>query len=112
VWRGQQMVGILLPPSIPGALVNFAALLMGKTPVNLNYTASDEILAACARECGLRTVITSRAFLERVRVHPPVSAVMLEDLAQNPGKAERLLAALMSWLFLFGFWKRRLVPYE
>ena len=92
------MVGILLPPSIPGALVNFAALLMGKTPVNLNYTASDEILVACARECRLQTVITSKAFLERVRVHPPVSAVTLEDLAQNPRTVERLQALLMSWL--------------
>src|SRR3989454_559209 len=27
VWQGQTMVGILLPPSVPGALVNFAALL-------------------------------------------------------------------------------------
>ena len=40
----------------------------------------------------------SKAFLERVRVHPPVSAVMMEDLAQNPRAAERLQAALMSWL--------------
>ena len=41
VWAGQEMVGMLLPPSVPGALVNFAALLMGKVPVNLNYTVSD-----------------------------------------------------------------------
>ena len=38
VWEGQEMVGILLPPSVPGALVNFAAMLAGKIPVNLNYT--------------------------------------------------------------------------
>jgi acyl-[acyl-carrier-protein]-phospholipid O-acyltransferase/long-chain-fatty-acid--[acyl-carrier-protein] ligase len=99
VWRGQQMVGILLPPSIPGALVNHAALLMGKVPVNLNYTASNEILASCAKQCGLETVITSRAFLERVHVEPPARAVMLEDLAQKPGFAERLAAGLMAWLF-------------
>jgi len=37
-WQGQEMVGILLPPSVPGALVNYAAMLMGKVPVNLNYT--------------------------------------------------------------------------
>ena len=37
-WEGQEMVGILLPPSVPGALVNFAAMLSGKIPVNLNYT--------------------------------------------------------------------------
>src|SRR5205085_4306568 len=37
-WAGQSMVGILLPPSVPAALVNLAALLLGKVPVNLNYT--------------------------------------------------------------------------
>jgi acyl-[acyl-carrier-protein]-phospholipid O-acyltransferase / long-chain-fatty-acid--[acyl-carrier-protein] ligase len=42
VWQGQNRVGILLPPSVPGALVNLAALLLGKVPVNLNYTASKE----------------------------------------------------------------------
>jgi acyl-[acyl-carrier-protein]-phospholipid O-acyltransferase/long-chain-fatty-acid--[acyl-carrier-protein] ligase len=29
-WAGQDMVGILLPPSLAGALVNFAALICGK----------------------------------------------------------------------------------
>ena len=61
VWANQRMVGILLPPSVPGALVNLAALLLGKVPVNLNYTASDEVLAACAAQCGLQTVVTSPA---------------------------------------------------
>ena len=98
VWRGQQMVGILLPSSIPGALVNMAALLMGKVPVNLNYTASNEVLASCAKQCGLQTVITSKAFLERVHVEPPAPATMLEDLAENPRLPERLLAFLISWL--------------
>ena len=32
LWEGQEMVGILLPPSVPGALVNYAAVLAGKTP--------------------------------------------------------------------------------
>ena len=98
VWRDQQMVGILLPPSVPGALVNLAALLMGKVPVNLNYTASNELLASCARQCELKTVITSRAFLERVHIEPPARAIMLEDLAEKPRLLERLSAALVSWL--------------
>ena len=65
------MVGILLPPSIPGALVNWAALLLGKVPINLNYTTSNETLASCARQCDLKTVVTSRAFLEKVPMQPP-----------------------------------------
>ena len=51
-WAGQDMVGILLPPSLAGALVNFAALLCGKIPVNLNYTLSSEGIASCARQCS------------------------------------------------------------
>jgi acyl-[acyl-carrier-protein]-phospholipid O-acyltransferase / long-chain-fatty-acid--[acyl-carrier-protein] ligase len=98
VWRDQRMVGILLPPTVPGALVNLAALLMGKVPVNLNYTASNEVLASCAKQCDLQTVITSKAFLERVHVEPPPArAVMLEDLAEKPRLLERLAAALISW---------------
>jgi acyl-[acyl-carrier-protein]-phospholipid O-acyltransferase / long-chain-fatty-acid--[acyl-carrier-protein] ligase len=97
IWRDQKMVGILLPPSVPGALVNLAALLMGKVPVNLNYTASNEVLASCAQQCELKTVITSKAFLERVHIQPPTQAIMLEDLAENPRFTERLAAALISW---------------
>jgi acyl-[acyl-carrier-protein]-phospholipid O-acyltransferase/long-chain-fatty-acid--[acyl-carrier-protein] ligase len=97
-WQGQEMVGILLPPSIPGALVNFAAMLMGKVPVNLNYTASNETLESCAKQCNLRTVITVRAFLERVHVQPPAETVFLEDFAQKPRFSERLGAALAFFL--------------
>jgi len=102
VWGNQEMVGILLPPSVPGALVNLAALLMGKVPVNLNYTASNEVLASCAKQCELETVITSRAFLERVHLEPPAQAIMLEDLAEKPGFFERVTAALISWLLPVG----------
>jgi acyl-[acyl-carrier-protein]-phospholipid O-acyltransferase / long-chain-fatty-acid--[acyl-carrier-protein] ligase len=93
-WRGQEMVGILLPPSIPGALVNLAAMLMGKVPVNLNYTAPNEALASCAQQCNLKTIISARAFLERVHAQPPTEPLFLEDLAKNPKFSERLAAAL------------------
>lgn len=98
VWEGQRMVGILLPPSIPGALVNFAAVLCGRVPVNLNYTASAEILASCAQQCELRTVITSRAFLERVKLEVPAEAIYLEDLAAQPRATAKIGALLASWL--------------
>jgi len=99
VWQAQQSVGILLPPSVPAALVNFAALFAGKVPVNLNYTASREIIASCARQCALQTVVTSRAFLERVPLQVPGKMILLEELAANPSVTEKLLALLMSAVF-------------
>ena len=97
-WRDQQTVGIMLPPTVSGALVNLAALMMGKIPVNLNYTASGEVLKSCAEQCGLKTVITSQAFLDRVRVQPPGEIVLLEKIAEAPRAGEKIAAALAALL--------------
>ncbi len=92
------MVGILMPPSVAGALVNYAALLMGKVPVNLNYTANDEVIASCARQCGLQTVVTSREFLDKLKITVPGKTILLEELAEKPRPSEKLVAVLMTWL--------------
>jgi acyl-[acyl-carrier-protein]-phospholipid O-acyltransferase/long-chain-fatty-acid--[acyl-carrier-protein] ligase len=99
LWKDQRMVGILLPPSGPATLVNFAAVLCGKVPVNLNYTASDEIIASCARQCEIQTVVTSRAFLERVKIEVPGKAIFVEDLAAKPRFTEKIAAFAMAWLY-------------
>jgi acyl-[acyl-carrier-protein]-phospholipid O-acyltransferase / long-chain-fatty-acid--[acyl-carrier-protein] ligase len=104
-WAGQEMVGILLPPSVPGALVNFAATLSGKVPVNLNYTSSDEALASCAAQCNLQTVITTKLLLEKIPLKAPGKTVLLEEAAANPGLGERI-AALAFWFFP-GSWLER-----
>src|SRR5713226_7816639 len=97
-WHGQEMVGILLPPSVPGALVNYAAMLLGKVPVNLNYTVSNETLASCAQQCSLRTIITARVFLEKVKIQPPGETIFIEDVAKDEGFDERAAAALAASL--------------
>jgi acyl-[acyl-carrier-protein]-phospholipid O-acyltransferase/long-chain-fatty-acid--[acyl-carrier-protein] ligase len=99
LWKDQKMVGVLLPPSIPGALVNWAALLLGKVPINLNYTSSRESMASCASQCGLKTVVTSRLFLEKVKLEPPGELIYAEDLAENPRLSEKLAAVLAAKLF-------------
>src|SRR5215470_10759635 len=97
-WQGQEMVGVLLPPSVPGALLNFAAMLMGKVPVNLNYTVSNETLASCAQQCNLKTIVTARVFLEKVKIQPPGQVIFIEDAAKDPSFGERLLATLAACL--------------
>src|SRR5258708_39854592 len=97
-WHGQEMVGILLPPSVPGALVNYAAMLMGKVPVNLNYTVSNETLASCAQQCNLKTVVTARAFLEKVKIQSPGEILFIEDVPKDAGFGERIFAPLPATL--------------
>jgi acyl-[acyl-carrier-protein]-phospholipid O-acyltransferase/long-chain-fatty-acid--[acyl-carrier-protein] ligase len=106
IWAGQKMVGLLLPPSAPGVCANFAALLLGKVPVNLNYTLSGESIASCLRQCEIKTVVTSKAFLEKVKLKVPCDLVFLEELAAHPGTVEKLIAFFMAW-FLPVSWLER-----
>jgi acyl-[acyl-carrier-protein]-phospholipid O-acyltransferase/long-chain-fatty-acid--[acyl-carrier-protein] ligase len=97
-WEGQDMVGLLLPGSVAASLVNFAAMLMGKVPVNLNYKAPSESMASAARQCGITTVVTSKAFLERFPdLKVPGAPIWMEDLAARPNTCEKLTAGLIAW---------------
>ena len=103
----QEHVGLLLPPSVGGALSNFALLLMGKVPVHLNYTLSEEAIASCIAQCGIKTVISSSTFLERMKFKVPVPVLKLEELIQDAGW-DRFMAAL-SAVFLPARWLERSV---
>jgi acyl-[acyl-carrier-protein]-phospholipid O-acyltransferase/long-chain-fatty-acid--[acyl-carrier-protein] ligase len=97
-WEGQEMIGILLPPSLPGALVNYAAMLAGKIPVNLNYTLSDEALASCAAQCNIQTVITTKPLLDKIPLKVPGKTILIEEAAARSGFGERLTALLLWFL--------------
>ncbi|MGN6555723.1 MAG: acyl-[ACP]--phospholipid O-acyltransferase [Verrucomicrobiota bacterium] len=98
IWAGQKMIGILLPPSVPGALVNYAALLLGKVPVNLNYTVSEETLGSCIRQCEIKTVITSKVFLDKLKLKVPCTTILLEEAAATPRWGEKVMAFLAAWI--------------
>jgi acyl-[acyl-carrier-protein]-phospholipid O-acyltransferase/long-chain-fatty-acid--[acyl-carrier-protein] ligase len=91
-----EMIGVLLPPSVAGALVNFGITLAGRVPVNLNYTAGREAMESAVAQCGIRTVLTSRAFLAKAKIEAPCPAAFVEDIFTGAGaiaKARALLAA-------------------
>jgi acyl-[acyl-carrier-protein]-phospholipid O-acyltransferase/long-chain-fatty-acid--[acyl-carrier-protein] ligase len=105
----QEMVGLLLPPSVGGALTNFALSLLGRVPVNLNYTASSEVIGSCAKQCGIEAVITSKAFVERFpKLEIPGRTVFLEDVAETPRVSEKLAALVSAWLLPQWLLKRSL----
>jgi acyl-[acyl-carrier-protein]-phospholipid O-acyltransferase/long-chain-fatty-acid--[acyl-carrier-protein] ligase len=87
----EQNVGLLLPSSPAGMLANMAALLRGKTVVNLNYTASNEALQAAVEQADIRTLYTSRRFIKKLSAKginlesllDRVRVVWLEDAAES-----------------------------
>jgi acyl-[acyl-carrier-protein]-phospholipid O-acyltransferase / long-chain-fatty-acid--[acyl-carrier-protein] ligase len=92
-------VGILLPPSVGGVLTNLALMLLGRIPVNLNYTASEAGIRSAVQQCGITTIVTSKAFLEKVPTLPQLEGmILLEDILPAISGADKLLALLKARL--------------
>jgi acyl-[acyl-carrier-protein]-phospholipid O-acyltransferase/long-chain-fatty-acid--[acyl-carrier-protein] ligase len=103
-----QMVGVWLPPSVGGALANVALALLGKVSVNLNYTASPEVVQSALRQCAIRQVLTSRLFTQRVKLDPgpEVELIYLEDFRSTVTTTQRV-RSLISVFLVPGFLQER-----
>ena len=92
------MVGLLLPASVGGALVNVAALMAGKTPVNLNFTSGAEAMESAIRQCGIERVVTSKVFLAKAKMEERAGMVYLEDLLGKKSGVEKAIAYAATYL--------------
>ncbi|MDX1972675.1 MAG: MFS transporter [Candidatus Sumerlaeia bacterium] len=97
LWKEEKRVGICLPPSIAASLLNHAALLAGKVPVNLNYTASNDVIKAICTDAEINVIFTSTEFLEKVKLQLPGRVIMVDQVAQKITPAHRR-KALKLWL--------------
>src|SRR5437879_11240166 len=79
----EKMMGVLLPPSVPTALLNLGISMAGRVPVNLNYTSSLEALSTAIERCGIRTIFTTEKLLERLSIPRTPGMVMVEDAAKS-----------------------------
>ena len=96
--HGQDMVGLLLPASVGGAIANVATLMAGRVPVNLNFTLGPEAMAAAVAEANIRTIVTSKRFLSKAGLTEQPGMVYLEDLRAEIGGAAKLRALLAARL--------------
>jgi len=98
--RGEKRIGVLLPSSVAGALVNLAVTLLGRTPVNINFTASAEAIASAIRQCDMESIVTSSAFLERLGGFQTEKRLLcMENIAADIGRHDKLKAALKAMFF-------------
>src|SRR5262249_59296866 len=78
-----KMIGVMLPASVAGVLVNIGALFAGKVPVNLNFTAGPEATESALGQCGITTIVTSRRFVEKAKIAERPGMVFVEDIAST-----------------------------
>ncbi len=76
----EKYVGVLLPPNIYTTIVNAALTLDKRVSINLNYTVSNEIMNKSIETAGIKHIITSRKFLDKLNYHDlNAELVVLEE---------------------------------
>ena len=93
-------VGVLLPSSVSAYLVILALLIAGKIPVILNWTAGARNLNSACSQLKLKTLISSRLFLQRAHSVDLGACedkiCLLEDLKLKLSLFDRLKALLLA----------------
>ncbi|WP_336485826.1 acyl-[ACP]--phospholipid O-acyltransferase [Methylobacterium nigriterrae] len=90
-------VGVMLPNANGAAVTFFALASAGRVPAMINFSAGPaNVLSAC-RTAEIRTILTSRAFIEKGRLGPLVEAirgavdlVYLEDVRASVSLADKV----------------------
>lgn len=95
----ERNVGVMLPPTAAAAVTNLALALDRRVAVNLNYSLTPELIRFSVAEAGLRHVISSRRFLERMPIDlGEVQIIVLEELAQEASPIDKIVAAFLAYL--------------
>jgi acyl-[acyl-carrier-protein]-phospholipid O-acyltransferase / long-chain-fatty-acid--[acyl-carrier-protein] ligase len=92
-------IGIMIPTSAGCALATVGALMSGRIPVMINYSTGAESNAMYAqKKCNFKTIITSKALLEKIKCPVIEGMVLIEDIMGNVTTGDKLKAALKTKL--------------
>lgn len=100
-----ERVGVMLP-NVNGVVVTlFALISKGRVPAILNYTAGAASILSTCGTATVKTVLTSRRFVEKAKLEAVVAAlaaevriVYLDDLREKIGTGGRIAGLLCSFL--------------
>lgn len=89
-------IGVLLPPSVAGVAVNIALALDRRISANLNYTVSSNVINHCINDVGIKHVLTSEKFYEKIDVEVETEVVKLESLKDKVTTMDKLIGVIQA----------------
>lgn len=104
----ERVVGLLLPPSVAAVVANAAVSLSRRATANLNYTVTSDVINQCIALGGIRHVLTSRSFMDKVKLEVDAELVYLEDFRTRATWRDKLRAALAAFAVPAGLLSRSL----
>lgn len=93
----EKLIGIMIPTSAGCAFSVIGTLMAGKIPVMINYsTGAENNVRYAQKKCDFKTVITSRALLEKINCPVVEGMVFIEDIIESVGAKDKLISASIS----------------
>ncbi|TKB08380.1 AMP-binding protein [Desulforhopalus sp. IMCC35007] len=90
-------IGLMIPTSAGCILSKIAILMSGRVPVMINYSTGAEQNAKYAQQkCDFKTIITSKALLEKIECPVIDGMVFIEDLMASISGTDKIRAALIA----------------
>lgn len=84
-------VALLFPASAGGALAFVATALSGKVPVGLNFIAGKDEQDWVIKTCNIKTIFTSRKFIQKAEIPEKPGMVFIEDLKEKISMLQKML---------------------
>ncbi len=92
-------LGIMLPNSAGAVLSILGTLMSGRIPVMVNYSTGAEMNSIYAqKKCAFKTIITSKALLEKINCPKVEGMIFLEEVMKSVSVVDKIKAALKASL--------------
>ena len=97
--KDKGFIGIMIPTSAGCVLTKIGVLMSGRTPVMINYSTGAEQNARYAQQkCDFKTIITSKALLEKIECPYVDGMIYIEDIMASISTTQKIRAALTASL--------------
>lgn len=107
---GEKHVALLLPNAAAAIAAFFGLHAYGRVPAMLNFSAGAKNMLAACTAAEIKTVVTSKAFVEAGNLESDVEAlagqtkvIYLEDIAETIGTGAKLWGLMKSWFAGFAY---------
>lgn len=105
-----ELIGVLLPNCTNLVAVLFGILYADKTPAVLNYSSGEETIRKVIERSGIKVILTSHKFIDKLGLKETPDMIFLEDVAKTISKSLKRKVMLDTFLLPSSWLIRKYSP--
>ncbi len=98
--ESEEYVGVMLPNSLAAVCTITGVQMADRKPAVMNFTAGIPANRHAVQIANIKHILTSRVFIQKIRMQPTPEMVFLEDAAKDIGRPSSKYIWLLACIFL------------